>query len=98
MGLNVNDVDFMEEAKKNVVLYMNKIIIDEGEPPVDTRSVFLVWYSKTIQNAKVILGVRGPNFLLFEITYNGNVEDMYMDVYNKVHHETISYKDVNVDD
>lgn len=46
---------------------------EEGE-------VFIVWYCKTLQNWKAILGTAGA---LYEATVNGDKGEMYIDRYEK---------------
>lgn len=50
---------------------------------ISTDDIFVVWYSKTLQNRKALLATRFANYY-FECTYNGDKEEMYMDVYDKV--------------
>ena len=46
---------------------------------ISTDDVFVVWYSKTLQNHKALLGTRFANYY-FECKYNGDKEAMYMEV------------------
>lgn len=39
---------------------------------------------KTLQNHKAILAAPTPDQYLFEATYNGDKEQMYLDVYDKI--------------
>lgn len=59
---------------------------------ISTNDIFVVWYAKTLQNHKVLLGTRFANYY-FECTYNGDKEEMYMDVYDKV--QNVCVKSVN---
>lgn len=49
----------------------------------DIFSINTVWYSKTLQNHKSIM--MSPNFKdhIFEFSYNGDKDEIYMDVYDK---------------
>lgn len=53
---------------------------------ISTNDIFVVWYAKTLQNHKALLGTRFANYY-FECTYNGDKEEMYMDVYDKLDNE-----------
>lgn len=68
---------FLPSCKVLVSRHMN-----ENTVTISAEDVFVVWYSKTLQNAKAILGVPGSP-RLFEITYNGDKDETYMDVYTK---------------
>lgn len=50
---------------------------------ISTDDVFVVWYSKTLQNHKALLGTRFTNHY-FECTFNGDKGEMYMDVYSQM--------------
>lgn len=53
-------------------------------------NVFVVWSCKTIQNNKAILAtiVDGQSYL-YEFTYNGDKQVIYMDSYSKDYHAEI---------
>ena len=45
--------------------------------------VKLVWYSKTLQNKKAIVITSPFDGKFYEVTYNGDKEEMYVDQYEK---------------
>jgi len=48
------------------------------------KDTHVVWYSKSIQNHKcTMIGVY-PDNIYFEFTYNGDKNEVYMDVYEKI--------------
>ena len=72
--------DFMVAAKKAVADFLCK----HHHKPVEWTDVFVVWQCKTLQNQKAILAAPTPDQLLFEATYNGDKQQMYLDVYDKL--------------
>lgn len=62
---------------------------------ISINDIFVVWYAKTLQNHKALLGTRFANYY-FECTYNGDKEEMYMDVYDKV--QNVCFKEVDSHD
>lgn len=54
-----------------------------------TYDVFIVWKCKTIQNWKYIIGTTIPDGSIYELTYNGDMKEWYLDHYIKAHKETI---------
>lgn len=78
---------FLPRCKTIVACHMNNVG-DKRQVGVIAEEVFIVWYSKTLQNAKAILGVPGSP-KLFEITYNGVKGEAYMDEYDKVSNQVI---------
>lgn len=59
---------------------------------ISTDDIFVVWYAKTLQNHKALLGTRFANYY-FECTYNGDKEEMYVDVYDKVQNVCVKVPD-----
>ena len=74
---------------KGVVLdYYHKNV--EGGEKVTLDDVFVVWSCKTLQNYKVIVAVAFADERLFELTYNGDKCETYVDVYEKKDKVTIA--------
>ena len=88
-GLHENK--FRSMAKKAVVDYWNgnKKLTDKfGE--ISIQKVYVVWQVKAIQNSKACLGVScDGDGMYFEVTYNGDAKEMYLDVYKKQKNLTI---------
>lgn len=45
---------------------------------------FVVWFSKTLQNWKALVSTDKVNGLYYEVTYNGDRLETYLDVYIKM--------------
>lgn len=52
--------------------------------------VFVVWSCKTLQNNKAILSFAETGSPLYEITHNGDKNQVYVDVYVKESNECIT--------
>lgn len=76
-------MDFINQSKALVCRYANENDINHDDTIVHHKQVFVVWQSKTLQNYKAILGVPGHNNMIFEVTYNGDKEEYYLDAYAK---------------
>ena len=50
---------------------------------ITTDDVFVVWYCKTLQNAKVLLSTNVSDGMYYELTYNGDKNELYFDAYKK---------------
>ena len=46
--------------------------------------VFIVWKCKVLQNSKWLLGTTLKDNKYYEITYNGNKDELYIDEYDKI--------------
>lgn len=54
----------------------------------DISDIVMVWYNKTIQNHKAIFFVLSKQDF-YEVTYNGDKNEMYFDKYKKTNKITI---------
>lgn len=70
--------DMQEKAKNAVLGYYSKHGLN-----LSKDNVFVVWFCKTLQNWKCILASTNKDMLLFEVSYNGDKNEMYVDVYDK---------------
>lgn len=73
----MDNKQFLKQAKAKVMQWLDAYVV-----PVDDNDVFIVWYAKTLQNHKALLGSAVSNDY-FECTYNGDKNEMYVDVYTK---------------
>lgn len=65
----------------------NFLAVDEE---LDISDVFIVWFAKTLQNWKAVVATAVSNDgMLFEVTYNGDKKEIYLDVYVKVSNSVI---------
>ena len=48
--------------------------------------IYVVWLNKTIQNNKAKLSTTKPDSMYFEITYNGDKQELYFDAYKQIDH------------
>lgn len=74
---------FVELAEKAVADYFNnhKEITDEGW--LTPEGVYVVWLCKTLQNNKALLITTVWDGMYYEVTYNGDKKEMYLDAYKK---------------
>ncbi|NMF06265.1 DUF6275 family protein [Clostridium beijerinckii] len=68
--------EFIEKCKNIVIAYV-------GDTNVTKDDVFVVWSCKTLQNKKALLSATFKGAPYFEITYNGDKDENYVDVYKK---------------
>lgn len=55
---------------------------EEVSSKINEDNMFVVWYCKTLQNWKVLVGCMDIDEYV-EVTYNGNNGETYVDIYNK---------------
>ena len=75
---------FIGMCKKLVADYATKglDVTDNVEFSVD--NVYVVWLSKTLQNSKALLSTTLPDGMYYELTYNGDKNEIYFDAYKKI--------------
>ena len=57
--------------------------INEFNSLLGSNDIYVVWSCKTLQNNKALLSTNISDGLYFEITYNGDKNEVYFDVYKK---------------
>ena len=45
--------------------------------------VYVVWFAKTLQNWKALVSTTLPDGMYYEVTYNGDKHETYIDAYKK---------------
>jgi hypothetical protein len=45
--------------------------------------IYVVWWAKTLQNWKCLLSTTLPDGMYYEVTYNGDKDELYLDAYKK---------------
>lgn len=74
---------FIDECKKYVADYVNLNGVVNGEE-FSSDDVYVVWISKVLQNNKALLSTPINDGMYYEITYNGDKNEFYLDAYKKV--------------
>lgn len=73
----------MEKAKRLVVEYYNNHVDVTDGFKISENQVYIVWFSKTLQNWKALVSTTVPDGQYYEVTYNGDKKETYVDVYKK---------------
>lgn len=70
---------------------VNNYIVDhlDKSDPVPNFEVYIVWKCKTLQNWKWLLASTLPDSMYYELTYNGDKGEYYLDAYRKVENKVI---------
>lgn len=53
--------------------------------------VFIVWKCKTLQNWKYLISSTLHDGMYYELTYNGDKQEFYLDAYKKIENRCIPY-------
>jgi len=81
--------EMINTAKQIVVDYFNAHR-DVTDDYILTRdNVFIVWFSKTLQNWKALVSTEVSDGIYYEITHDGDRKQTYVDVYKKWENYTV---------
>lgn len=64
--------DMMNLCKKVVVDYFNSRVDKTDNMQLTEDNVYIVWFSKTLQNFKALVSTTVSDGMYYEITYNGD--------------------------
>lgn len=81
--------DFENLCIKLVKDYANEHLDKSDNVVVEEKDVFVVWICKTLQNNKALLSTTLLDGMYYEITYNGEKKEIYLDAYKKFENRVI---------
>lgn len=76
-------MDYQKIARKIVLDYANEHIDKTDNAQITLDNVFIVWFCKTLQNWKALVSTTLPDGMYYEVTYNGDKKEVYLDAYKK---------------
>lgn len=74
---------FIEICKEQVKDYFNNRVDKTDNTVIGMDDVFVVWVCKTLQNNKALLSTTVSDGMYYELTYNGDKQELYFDAYKK---------------
>ena len=81
---------FIEIATRAVVEYVNEHLDKSDDVQIGEGDVFVVWSCKTLQNNKALLSTKLHDGMYYELTYNGDKDELYFDAYKKFQNVCLS--------
>ena len=79
----MNNEAMTNRAKQLVVDYFNAHVDATDDKKLTIEDVFIVWFSKTLQNWKALVSTTISDGRYYEITHNGDKNETYLDAYKK---------------
>lgn len=76
-------MNYQEKAKQIVIDYYNEHVEITDNKKLTESEVFIVWFSKTLQNWKALVSTTISDGMYYEVTYNGDKKETYLDAYIK---------------
>lgn len=89
----MNSDKFVELVKHTVRDYANEHLDKTDEVKLTVDDVYIVWLSKTLQNSKALASTTLSDGMYYELTYNGDKCELYLDAYKKFENRAIKVED-----
>ncbi len=78
----------IDEIAKHLVREYAQEHLDKSDGDINF-DVFVVWKCKVLQNSKFLLSTTLFDGMYYEITYNGDLDELYLDAYKKFENRCI---------
>ena len=85
----MNEKEFVALVKKTVADYANQHLDKTDGKQITEDDVFIVWMCKTLQNSKAMASTTLFDGMYYELTFNGNKQELYVDAYKKWQNFTV---------
>lgn len=81
-------------SEQNFILLCKQEVLDYARrhlnADIEEKDVYVVWLCKILQNNKALLSTTLPDGMYYELTYNGDKQEIYVDAYKKVDNYTVA--------
>lgn len=85
----MNEKDFTARVRQLIAAYTNERLDVTDKKHITPDDVFIVWQCKTLQNSKALASTTLLDGMYYEITYNGDKKQFYLDAYKKFENRCI---------
>lgn len=79
----MNFENWLNLCKEIIVEYFNSNVDKTDNKTITEEDVYVVWCCKTLQNSKALLSTTISDGMYYELTYNGDENETYVDAYKK---------------
>ncbi len=87
--MNKNKIEFIPLAKQTVLDYVQAHLDVTDDVKASIDDIYVVWFCKTLQNWKALISTTLPDGMYYEVTYNGDKKEIYLDAYKKFENKCI---------
>lgn len=85
---------FFHYARMLVVDYFNENVEKTDNIQIGIEHTFVVWSCKVLQNNKALVSTTVNDGMYYEITYNGDKKEFYLDAYKKWQNKCIKLEEL----
>lgn len=90
----MGNAEFMTFCKRIIADYFNAHVDKSETIRLTEDDVYVVWLCKALGNNKALLSTTIPDNKYYEITYNGERCEFYLDVYVKLQNVCIPKEEI----
>lgn len=83
----------MDSKAMSIVCDYVSCHVDKSDPKTPF-GVYVVWKCKALQNWKYLISTTLPDGMYYEVTYNGDKKEWYLDAYKKFENRCIPDADL----
>lgn len=77
------NMDYQKIAREIVLNYVSEHLDKTDNIQITLDDVYIVWFCKVLQNWKALVSTVLPDGMYYEVTYNGDKKEVYLDAYKK---------------
>ena len=88
--------EYINICKAAVVRSFNNTSEKTDRFKLTLSNVYIVWFCKTLQNFKALLSTDVHDGMYYEVTFNGDKSEIYVDEYKKWRNVHYNVKDGNL--
>lgn len=85
----MTDVSLIALCKETIRDYVNSHTDKTDNVQISADDVYIVWFCKTLQNWKALVSTMLPDGMYYELTHNGDKNEIYVDCYKKWENFTV---------
>ena len=89
----MNNDEFLKLCKRIVKDYTNEHLDKSDNVQITEENVYIVWSCKTLQNNKALVSTTLYDGMYYELTYNGDKKEVYLDAYKKFENKAINVEE-----
>lgn len=82
-GPGIRNLPTQEKAKFYVRMWLRGHLDKTDYNKLKANDILVVWFCKTLQNWKALVTTTLPDAMYYEVTYNGDKHETYLDAYKK---------------
>lgn len=91
----MDSTNFTDICRRLVADYANAHLDRTNNAGISSEDVYVVWLCKVLKNNKALLSTPLPDGMYYEITYNGEKDELYLDAYKKFENRRIKVRELS---